>query len=71
MADLRFMGYETYTIFGAHFKKGKQNYEYRIKYLLNIYLEWEKKSRQISNLKTADKYHKHHKIRKSNINFIN
>jgi hypothetical protein len=25
----------------------------------NIYLEWEKKSQQITNLKKSDKYHKH------------
>ena len=29
-----------------------------------MYLEWEKKSQQITNLKKGDKYHKHHKIQK-------
>jgi len=30
---------------------------------MNIYLEWEKKSQQITNFKKADNYNKHHKSR--------
>ena len=38
---------------------------------VNIYLEWQKKSQQITNLKKTDKYSKHHKIQKNNNIFIN
>jgi hypothetical protein len=46
------MGPKYYTIFGA-FKKnvGLQKYECKIGYEVNIYLEWEKKSHKITDLK--------------------
>ena len=52
MADLGFMGHESlYNFWGLLKKKRKQNTNIKLGTKVNIYLEREKKSQQISNLK--------------------
>jgi hypothetical protein len=70
VADLGFMGHEAYTVFGAHFKKRKQNYEYKIRYEGEYLFRMRKEITTNFKFIKADKYHKHHKIKKK-ISFIN
>jgi hypothetical protein len=67
VADLGFMGHEAYTSFGTHFKKIKQNYEYKIRYESEYLFRMRKEITINFKFKKADQYHKHNKIQKNNV----
>jgi ATP-dependent RNA circularization protein (DNA/RNA ligase family) len=66
MADLCFVGHEAYTILGAHCKKIKQNYEYKIKYGREYLFRMRKEITTNFKFKNSEKNHKHHNIQKNN-----
>jgi hypothetical protein len=63
VAELGFVGHEVYTIFGAHCKKLKQNYECKIKYGSEYLFRMRIEITTNFKFKKADKYHK---IQKNN-----
>jgi hypothetical protein len=64
----RFWGLEAYKILGAACKKHNKKLQIQNYVRTCIFIYKEKKiSRQITNFKKADKFHKHHKIQKNNI----